>query len=62
MSGPCCQFCGLHCFVLRRLPGDAKQWAGQQIHMATCVEGMSFDFRSTGYTAHTAMTFKPVTT
>lgn len=55
MPGPCCMYCGRHCFVLRELPADAKRWAGHRIHLATCRAGRLRDSESLGYDVDTAI-------
>ncbi len=56
VSGPCCRYCGHHCFVLRTLPDDARKPAAwpNQIHMATCKAGAEHDRSVTGYDHTTA--------
>ena len=50
MAGAYCHYCNHRCFVLRRVPDDARSWgAGQTIHMATCKRGRQHDMSSTGY-------------
>lgn len=49
MAGAYCRYCGRRCFVYRVLPD--RSWAG---HMATCVEGMTYDREVTGHDHTTA--------
>ena len=56
MSGAYCQFCDRRCFVDRRLPSDASSpYAGQVIHLATCVHGKAYDRAKTGHDAASAI-------
>lgn len=55
MSGPCCNYCGQHCFVLREIPTDAIRWGGHTIHLATCRLGKFHDLEGIGYDADTAI-------
>lgn len=58
MAGAYCNFCDHRCFVLRRLPEDAKTqpaWLPRELHMATCPEGMEHDRAKTGYDHTTAI-------
>lgn len=55
MAGSYCGYCDHRCFVLRRLPVDARgAWAGREIHLATCRRGKAHDREVTGYDADTA--------
>lgn len=56
MAGSYCRYCNRRCFVLRRLPADARgQFAGMDVHLATCQAGREHDLRTTGYDATTAL-------
>lgn len=55
MSGAYCHLCGRRCFVLRRLPADARRHAGRELHLATCPAGKAHDRDVTGYDADTAV-------
>jgi hypothetical protein len=56
MSGAYCRYCDHRCFVLRRLPADARgPHAGTTIHLATCARGMEHDRSVTGYDVDTAI-------
>jgi hypothetical protein len=53
--GPYCQYCGQRCFLLRTLPADATDNAGETILLATCPAGMARDRQATGHDHETAI-------
>ncbi len=55
MAGAYCQFCDRRCFVLRRMPTDARWRPGEDVHLATCREGANLDRTKTGYDHTTAI-------
>lgn len=59
MAGAYCRYCDQRCFVARVMPADASWKPGEQVHLATCAQGMEHDRRGTGYDHTTAI--NPVT-
>lgn len=55
MAGAYCKFCDNRCFVLRRMPVDARWKPGEDVHLATCSQGAAYDRTHTGYDHTTAV-------